>query len=304
MNSLQLYIDKIIEKTKDYNQLEKVRYVYIELGKIMSFDLDFSFGNTKSKLKIYNDCKKNLVHLQNYFENQIIICKSLSYLLEYILKKLAIKTETIVEKSEQVKYQHVWNLITLNNGLTFKVDLQSDLQNIQGHLRTKYFGLHADTNIEIISPEKIEKLDKKIGYIKEDNYYTNDYIYLIMTALQNNIPIDKKIDLILQNIDAYCDNKKMRYAERRWYYYEFIFSLLTDKETNKVHFIDAYKNKNEYTVCVVVDMLFGEDKVYLFNNENQKFLGMNLQQLALEINNGLTITSGIKGLRKYLKKIN
>lgn len=300
MNNLQNYIDKIKEKTKDYSELEKVRYVYLELGKIMSFDLDFSFGNMKNKLKIYNDCKKEEEYLQKYFENQIIICKSLAYLLEYILNQMGIKAETIFEDSGNPNYKHVLNLITLNNGFSFKVDLQADLENIQAHLKTNFFGIHSKFGFTIFSSE-LSRIDQKIGYISEKNGYTNDYLYLINRALKNNVSIDQKVEFILQNINVYTDNKKVKYAERRWYYLLFIKSLLTEKETNKVKLIDTY-NENDYQICIVVDMPFNEKNIYLFNNENQKFIKMDLKQFADKINDGLVATNGIPGLKKYLKK--
>mgnify|MGYP004690057939 CR=1 FL=1 len=42
------------KETQGLNDIEKLRYVYIDLGKRFAFDLDFSFGNTKSKQKIYH----------------------------------------------------------------------------------------------------------------------------------------------------------------------------------------------------------------------------------------------------------
>ena len=50
MSSLEKYIEEVKEKTKNFSDIEKLRYVYLDLGKRFSFNLDFSFGNTeKSK---------------------------------------------------------------------------------------------------------------------------------------------------------------------------------------------------------------------------------------------------------------
>lgn len=55
MSLLEKYVERIKQKTEEYSELEKIRYVYIDLGQKFSFDLDFSFGNTKTKNKIYNE---------------------------------------------------------------------------------------------------------------------------------------------------------------------------------------------------------------------------------------------------------
>lgn len=60
MSLLEKYVEKVKEKTVNYSELEKIRYVYIDLGQKFSFDLDFSFGNTKTKIKyIMNALKSN-----------------------------------------------------------------------------------------------------------------------------------------------------------------------------------------------------------------------------------------------------
>ena len=49
MSSLEKYIEEVKEKTKNFSDIEKLRYVYLDLGKRFSFNLDFSFGNTEKK---------------------------------------------------------------------------------------------------------------------------------------------------------------------------------------------------------------------------------------------------------------
>ena len=92
MDYLDNYINKLLIQTKEFTELEKVRYVYLDLGKIMSFDLLFYYGNEKNKRKIYKECESKEEKLANALKSGIGICKSIAYLLEYILTKLNIKT--------------------------------------------------------------------------------------------------------------------------------------------------------------------------------------------------------------------
>ena len=51
LSNLEVYIEKVKKETQGLNDIEKLRYVYIDLGKRFAFDLDFSFGNTKLNKK-------------------------------------------------------------------------------------------------------------------------------------------------------------------------------------------------------------------------------------------------------------
>ncbi len=41
MSLLEKYVERIKQKTEGYSELEKIRYVYIDLGQKFSFDLDY-----------------------------------------------------------------------------------------------------------------------------------------------------------------------------------------------------------------------------------------------------------------------
>lgn len=41
MSLLEKYVERIKQKTEGYSELEKTRYVYIDLGQKFSFDLDY-----------------------------------------------------------------------------------------------------------------------------------------------------------------------------------------------------------------------------------------------------------------------
>ena len=54
MSSLEKYVEKVKKETEGFSDIEKLRYIYWDLGSKFAFDLDFSFGNTETKKKIYN----------------------------------------------------------------------------------------------------------------------------------------------------------------------------------------------------------------------------------------------------------
>ena len=97
MSNLSEYIEKVKEykkKNQNISEEELIRYVYLDLGKRFSFDLSFSFGNTKTKKRIYANSKKE-EDLDKAMESNIIICKSVSYIVEYILKIQLIDNQVV-----------------------------------------------------------------------------------------------------------------------------------------------------------------------------------------------------------------
>lgn len=101
MSILTEYIDKLKNQIFQYGNMtdiEIMRYVYIDLGRKMDFDLNYTFGNSKEKNRLYNKVV-NEEELNRVLETHTIICKSLAYLLERILKEFDIKirTERIIE---------------------------------------------------------------------------------------------------------------------------------------------------------------------------------------------------------------
>ena len=60
MSNLDNYVDYIkrkINKIKDISETEIIRYVYLDLGNRFSFDLNYIFGNSETKKRIYAKSK-------------------------------------------------------------------------------------------------------------------------------------------------------------------------------------------------------------------------------------------------------
>ena len=45
MSSLEKYVEKVKKETEGFSSIEKLRYIYWDLGSKFAFDLDFSPGN-------------------------------------------------------------------------------------------------------------------------------------------------------------------------------------------------------------------------------------------------------------------
>ena len=309
MNNLETYIERIKKETEGFTDIEKLRYVYIDLGKRFVFDLNFSFGNTKSKQKIY--CKSGTMEgIEESFENNIVICKTVAKMFEYIMNNLGIELKTIVDDRDNRKCPHVYNILKAKDGKTYLFDLQEDMRNIKSHLRTRYFGISEDDEMKtIISRWDLDQIDKKIGYVSKDIWYTDEYLELIKINMNFITDFREKVEFVLEELDAYTD-EQIGYADRRWRMEDIIGNgrkegiLFSRNEYNKIHIIDCYKENNgkrEYKLCILVDIK-GEPDIYVFSEEKNKFEKKNLDEFADLVREGWTNMQGIQGLKQALKK--
>ena len=309
MSNLKAYIEKIKKEAREFSDIEKLRYVYIDLGKRFAFDLDFSFGNTKSKQKIYYK-SGTLDGIEKGFENNIIICKTLAKIYEYVMNSLGINLKTIVDDSDSRKYPHVYNILKSEDGKTYNFDLQDDMRNIKAHLRTKYFGVQEDNELRtIVSRWELDQIDKKIGYASKDIGYTDEYLDLIKINMNFISDFKQRVQFVLEELEAYSD-EKMGYADRRWRMEDMLGCngqdglLFSASESNKIHIIDCYKDiqgKRIYKLGVLVDGK-GEPDIYLFSEEKNMYEKKNLNEFADFILDGWVNMQGVQGLKQVLRK--
>ena len=89
MSSLEKYVEKVKKETEGFSSMEKLRYIYWDLGSKFAFDLDFSFGNSKTRKQIY-DHSRSEDDLNRCLENNTAICKSIAYIFSYVMKELGV----------------------------------------------------------------------------------------------------------------------------------------------------------------------------------------------------------------------
>lgn len=309
MSSLKKYMERVKQETENFTEIEKLRYVYLDLGKRFQFDLNFIFGNSKNKRDIYEHSQSE-EELNKSMDNDTGICKSIAYIFEYVMKEVGINITTVVDPRDNRKCPHMYNIVTTTDGNKYKFDLQGDMRFIKAHLRTKYFGISTDEYQKpIVSRFELEQIDKKLGYITKDLYYTDEYLELIKMDMSLFEDFGERVQFVLENSEAYTD-KNMGYVDRRWRMEELIGSfnkpgqLFSWEEKKKIHMVDCYKEKDgkkEYELCIVVDVDDGTD-IYIFSEKENCFVKKTMDEFAELIENGLVNIQGINGLRQVLKE--
>ena len=307
MSNLSDYIEKVKEYKKqhpDISEEKLIRYVYLDLGQRFSFNVNFHFTNRKTKRKIYTNSESE-EDLNEAMETNKIICKSSSYILEYILKSLGINIRTVVAPNDEKECPHMYNIIAPEGGEEYIVDLQEDLENIQSHSFTKSFGLSTKPNEPpVIKRFDIEQMDRELGYIDDENYYSDDYLYLLKSDIGYFADFAEKVEFVLTNIDIH-ENRDMQYQERKCHHDKILKELFDKEELRKIHIIDCCQfngEEREYKNCIAVERSKGTD-IYMYSVEENRYCKMTIQEFAKQTQNGLVHLQGVPGLRQALREI-
>ena len=165
MSNLSEYIkqtEKYKEENPEISEEELIRHVYMDLGMRFSFNPNYlPFGNSKTRKEIYNRSRSE-EDLNECMENNIIICKSVAYILEKVLKSLGVDIETVIDEGRK-NLPHIYNIIhPKDGGESYSIDLQEDMYRIQAHYFSKNFGLSLeDKETFVISRDAQEQMDRK-----------------------------------------------------------------------------------------------------------------------------------------------
>lgn len=168
--------EKFLEKMPDgLSDIEKARYIYINLGKYFSYDTKYVISETmEEKQKVFDKEIEDI-------ENDKIICSTLSKLYVDLLGKVGIEAEE--EKIEYKFCGHMFTSVKLNNKNHY-TDLICDLMKIKKGFKTENFMIDPkdkDTNgkeFSSISEEELKKIDDKIGYT-HNGMYMDEFVKLL-----------------------------------------------------------------------------------------------------------------------------
>lgn len=206
INSLDDFIKSM---PSDLNSIiEKVRYLYLELGKSSFYDPEykyFMFGE-EEEYTIYTN--------KPYRNPNIIVCTTLAKQFVGLLTKAGIKAELVHDDDHYlVGFYDEDNMYHL-------ADITNDLKNIQFGCRTTNFAM------DTIDENQLEEIDMKLGYISEARSYSDDYWYVVRDTLQNSeLGQKKKLEIALNNLQKFGDISKPR-RYRNFFYISEICSVL------------------------------------------------------------------------------
>ena len=259
-NAVEKLIAKIPEGLSD---LEKARYVYLELGKLFSFDERYWFGTGDTRNRMHRRAECVPIGFDELQENQKkkAICVSIAGTYMSVLEQIGIKSH------DNYDYDHRYVIVHIEDK-RYAADLDKDLRFIQLHLPTKNFG---KINYNIIDPIELEKIDEKLGYFYTGEKQFRDVINNTAEKNENETMLYKRVENIFnasKQIDGIDD---LGIIERNLVY-QFLFDrILNVKDRSNIHQkqiydIDSTGERTNYdTIFAVTD--YGKkskDNVYKY----------------------------------------
>lgn len=256
----ELFILDIINNVDpNLNQIEIAKYLYIQIGKNLGYDINI----LPDKNETFNlSTISTINNIWGCIYNTKGTNISFSKLYLYLCKLMQIDCKLITVS----KLGYLKNILTIDNN-NIIVDITQDIPFIQSNFQTRYF-LGYNDDLE---------LDKKIGYIK-DNYSE----FLLQNALRNidysNENFFKEILLKTQDIINASEIKPIELGT----IYDIIFSKYCpnyDISINNLFINDIYNNR-EHFILISYD-----NKFYSYNYTRNSFVEISYEEIKKNIEN-------------------
>lgn len=199
--------------------IERVRYVYLKLGELFSYNRDYLNVemDRRAKEDMYFD-KLTILRIDNgdYYNKIEVVCKQVVEVFNEAINKIPkIEDEQISSKvvGYNPSYRNHLGIVLTQGEKNYYLDPYYDLYRIQKGMRTKYF-MPYESIIEKISEnkpdlqedikriefssmsqEELEKIDNKIGY-SYNSFYIDDAINKLKEEMQDKENWEKYFELV------------------------------------------------------------------------------------------------------------
>lgn len=268
----------------DITDLEKVRYIYINLGKLFSYDYRIIVDESVASIPI------------DYTHNEIgryKTCYQISEVLMILINGLIPSCQAkLIERTIQGRHfakEHVATEVTFSDGLKIILDLTLDLANIQGGLKTKEFGFTTNStgDYDIISLAECAQMDKKLGFIVDK--YTDDYINEFVEQISqidfSNYSPAEVIDFKIKKIKEVFSKDFKGTHEAIRYIYTLFSKILSNDEFGKLkQFNLSYSNSDDFNLMAIYS--FDELGLYYSYSNELGFNKVNAQIIANLLKSG------------------
>lgn len=282
-------------------QIEQARYIYLQLGKLFTFDEKYWLGNSKTRRMIYKSAKR--IQTPKDLKNNKVICVSLTNMYNSLLQRMGIEAEAVHAEDDL----HVYTIFKID-GVEYEADLQRDMKFIQAHRKTRSFGREPDYSTrKLISDEQMQEMDDKFGY----TYEGDEYLAILIDRLRDKLELlpnmEQKIEYALKKIENFEADTDMGFVEKMLYYEMILPDVLSSKESKKVQIMDMYVEKDgerKYTCCISANKEKNEYVRYMYSEKTGTFLPIDEQELIKLMSEGLRTVGNkkIQGLGKIEEK--
>lgn len=287
-----VYIDLLKEVDENWTIIEKARFLYDRICKIVSYDERFAYGkDPKIMEEIYY---KNIDIRKD--EDTRVVCHTINKIYFALLQELNIKAKIIYKKSKierAIDAEDTALIFYDEEENPIFVNIVGDIENCKYGLRPAFFGIQKNLyeeakNVKKVSSEELRKIDKKLKIIRYDY---NDYVFkLISNEVKNtnnflNFLKDKGIetenltrDEILKN-KLYYISQLIKFRDKtagpdemkKFYKYLFSASVLDKFESKKFETYEFIKYKEkEVEVLSVIEIKTNDEPIYYVYSEEER----------------------------------
>lgn len=281
-------------------QIEQARYIYLQLGKLFTFDEKYWLGNSKTRRMIYRSARK--IRTPKDLKSNKVICVSLTNTYNSLLQRIGIEAEAVHAEDDL----HVYSIFKID-GVEYEADLQRDMKFIQAHRKTRLFGREPDYSTrKLISDEQMQEMDEKFGY----TYEGDENLYILINRLKEKLKqfssVGKKTEYALKQIGQFEEDSDMGFVEKMLYYEMILPDVLNEKEAKKIQIMDMYvenDGERKYTCCISANNEKNSYERFIYSEKTGTFLPIDERDLIKLMDEGLRTVGNkkIRGLTKSTK---
>jgi hypothetical protein len=293
-NNIVSDIDLILNNIPtNITDLEKVRWLYIKLGLLFSYDYRI-MENIKYA---YREVDFNNI-------GRYETCIQISQILDVVLRIVNgnIKTSVVNRVINTRGYQannHVANAISFTDEVTgihydLLLDLTLDLFRIQSDLQTKQFAFTTDdhSNYDIISLNECEEMDTHLKLMSKDSYNDQKILEIKSKLDAMDISLEDKIFymwLLLGKKFNGSHEAKLYLTEL----FNLVFPMVNFKEYNL-----SYKNIHNLELNTLFIIETGSEPLYILLDNHMGLIKSNPQNIKMMLDSGWKTNS--KSLDKII----
>lgn len=249
----------------DLNDLEKARYLYIELGKRVSFSTKFNNTDFLSSAKM----RTTKVDINTFNENQVN-CIMWSSLYSQLLDCVGISNNIIKQGHDYVEFYI--------DGVRWCADATygnyTDLARIHNNDETSYFGpaiFQKNSKYNSVNQNEenvalIKELDKKIGYneqlteLKDFFNKIKNGVFNIKDYIPSNEIIGNEFIYCIEYLFSKISTLKSGYYESKDFVKELLFLMLNDEQLKKVKAVELKRTNKAREVDII-------QCIYVYDND-------------------------------------
>ena len=255
----EVQVKNIIEGIDDnFSDLEKLRYIYITLGKYLMYDINSI--TQKNDHYQFNEVG-NITNMWSALAGAKVNSLSTAKILRYLCHLLNISCKILFSN------KMFYNEITIGDQ-NLKINLFLDIPYIQFGFPTIHFSMYNDDL----------QLDKKIGYISKK--YNSVLLDKSLKKLMQSGEF--AIENILSVINKVIDVHAVGTMELKQMLTMIFYKYYSDMDiTFAILYVNGKNNSRSPFVLISVN-----DKYYCYNYTLKNFIAMEKKELMLGLNNG------------------